>query len=104
MRGMAADARAGLAVTSFDAPPRSGPGCVFRFGGGSDLHLLDGYVPTMESGDILGHEPMGIVVEVGSAVKEGDRVVVPFTSTGYRYLVIHTRWYLQSQTVWLPFL
>ena len=49
---------------------------------GSDLHLLDGYVPTLESGDILGHEPMGVVVEVGSAVKnlkKGDRVVVPFT-------------------------
>lgn len=49
---------------------------------GSDLHLLDGYVPTMEQGDILGHEPMGEVVEVGSGVsnlKVGDRVVVPFT-------------------------
>jgi len=49
---------------------------------GSDLHLLDGYVPTMERGDIMGHEPMGEVVEVGSAVnnlKVGDRVVVPFT-------------------------
>ncbi len=49
---------------------------------GSDLHLLDGYMPTMESGDILGHEPMGIVVETGSEVKnlkKGDRVVVPFT-------------------------
>src|SRR5205809_1194411 len=49
---------------------------------GSDLHLVDGYVPTMESGDILGHEPMGEVVEVGSGVtnlKVGDRVVVPFT-------------------------
>lgn len=49
---------------------------------GSDLHLLDGYVPTMESGDIMGHEPMGEVVEVGSGVKNlkvGDRVVVPFT-------------------------
>ena len=48
---------------------------------GSDLHLLDGYMPTMQSGDILGHEPMGVVVEVGSAVtklKKGDRVVVPF--------------------------
>ncbi len=48
---------------------------------GSDLHLFDGYMPTMESGDILGHEPMGIVVETGSAVtrlKKGDRVVVPF--------------------------
>lgn len=49
---------------------------------GSDLHLYDGYMPTMESGDILGHEPMGVVVAVGSAVKRlkvGDRVVVPFT-------------------------
>ncbi|HET6668908.1 MAG TPA: zinc-dependent alcohol dehydrogenase [Pyrinomonadaceae bacterium] len=49
---------------------------------GSDLHLYDGYIPTMEKGDILGHEFMGEVVEVGSAVrnlKPGDRVVVPFT-------------------------
>jgi threonine dehydrogenase-like Zn-dependent dehydrogenase len=49
---------------------------------GSDLHLLDGYMPTMKSGDVLGHEPMGIVVEVGARVtrlKKGDRVVVPFT-------------------------
>jgi threonine dehydrogenase-like Zn-dependent dehydrogenase len=48
---------------------------------GSDLHLYDGFQPGMLSGDILGHEPMGIVVEVGSAVKKlnkGDRVVVPF--------------------------
>jgi threonine dehydrogenase-like Zn-dependent dehydrogenase len=49
---------------------------------GSDLHLYDGFIPTMESGDILGHEFMGEVVELGSAVKNlkvGDRVVVPFT-------------------------
>lgn len=49
---------------------------------GSDLHLFDGFMPTMESGDILGHEPMGEVVEVGPAVRNlqpGDRVVVPFT-------------------------
>ena len=49
---------------------------------GSDLHLLDGYQPTMESGDILGHENMGEVIELGSEVtnlKIGDRVVVPFT-------------------------
>ncbi len=48
---------------------------------GSDLHILDGFQPTMEKGDILGHEPMGEVVEVGSDVKNlkiGDRVVVPF--------------------------
>ncbi len=49
---------------------------------GSDLHMYDGYIPAMESGDILGHEFMGEVVEVGPAVKNlraGDRVVVPFT-------------------------
>ena len=49
---------------------------------GSDLHLYDGYMPFMEEGDILGHEPMGEVMEVGSEVKNlkaGDRVVVPFT-------------------------
>lgn len=49
---------------------------------GSDLHLFDGFMPGMESGDIMGHEFMGEVVEVGkgnSALKAGDRVVVPFT-------------------------
>ncbi len=48
---------------------------------GSDLHLLDGYIPSMVKGDILGHEFMGEVVEVGADVKKvkvGDRVVVPF--------------------------
>jgi len=48
---------------------------------GSDLHLFNGFVPTMERGDILGHEFMGEVVEVGRGVKKlkvGDRVVVPF--------------------------
>src|SRR4051795_5632874 len=48
---------------------------------GSDLHLYNGFVPTMESGDILGHEFMGEVVETGRNVKnlqKGDRVVVPF--------------------------
>lgn len=47
---------------------------------GSDLHLYDGYVPGMRAGDILGHEFMGEVVEVGpqSTLKKGDRVVVPF--------------------------
>ncbi|HEX4227532.1 MAG TPA: zinc-dependent alcohol dehydrogenase [Bryobacteraceae bacterium] len=48
---------------------------------GSDLHLYNGYVPSMESGDILGHEFMGEVVEVAPGVqklKKGDRVVVPF--------------------------
>src|SRR5690348_8330186 len=49
---------------------------------GSDLHLYDGYTPSMEKGDILGHEFMGEVVEVGREchkLKVGDRVVVPFT-------------------------
>jgi threonine dehydrogenase-like Zn-dependent dehydrogenase len=49
---------------------------------GSDLHLLDGYIPTMQAGDILGHEFMGEVMEVGKGnakLKVGDRVVVPFT-------------------------
>jgi threonine dehydrogenase-like Zn-dependent dehydrogenase len=48
---------------------------------GSDLHLYDGYIPTMEKGDILGHEFMGEVVETGPGVSNlqvGDRVVVPF--------------------------
>jgi threonine dehydrogenase-like Zn-dependent dehydrogenase len=48
---------------------------------GSDLHLYDGYIPTLRAGDILGHEFMGEVVEVGakSTLKKGQRVVVPFT-------------------------
>ena len=49
---------------------------------GSDLHLMAGAAPAMEAGDIIGHEPMGVVEEVGSAVthlKKGDRIVVPFT-------------------------
>ena len=49
---------------------------------GSDLHLMAGAAPAMEAGDIIGHEPMGEVIEVGRSVKNlsrGDRVVVPFT-------------------------
>jgi threonine dehydrogenase-like Zn-dependent dehydrogenase len=48
---------------------------------GSDLHLFNGYVPTMKKGDVLGHEFMGEVVEIGAGVRKlavGDRVVVPF--------------------------
>ena len=48
---------------------------------GSDLHLYDGYIPTMQPGDILGHEFMGEVIEVGRdnrALRPGDRVIVPF--------------------------
>lgn len=49
---------------------------------GSDLHLLDGVMPSMEEGDVVGHETMGEVVDVGKGntkLKVGDRVVVPFT-------------------------
>jgi threonine dehydrogenase-like Zn-dependent dehydrogenase len=49
---------------------------------GSDLHLYNGYIPTMQQGDILGHEFMGEVVETGASVTNlsvGDRVVIPFT-------------------------
>ena len=49
---------------------------------GSDLHIYDGVIPEMHRGDVLGHETMGEVVEVGSEnrkLKVGDRVVVPFT-------------------------
>src|SRR3954469_6548410 len=52
---------------------------------GSDLHLVDGFIPFMKPGDILGHEPMGIVEELGpgvdkSKLKVGDRVVWTFHS------------------------
>ena len=49
---------------------------------GSDLHMYDGIIPGMHPGDVVGHEPMGIVIELGPEVKNlkiGDRVVVPFT-------------------------
>lgn len=63
---------------------------------GSDLHLYDGYIPTMEPGDILGHEFMGEVVDVGSEVtriKTGDRVVIPFTiACGQCYFCKHELW------------
>ncbi len=65
---------------------------------GSDLHLYNGYIPTMEKGDILGHEFMGEVVELGSEVKNlkiGDRVVVPFTiACGNCYFCKHEMWSL----------
>jgi threonine dehydrogenase-like Zn-dependent dehydrogenase len=60
---------------------------------GSDLHLLGGYVPTMRSGDVLGHEFMGEIVEVGSAVRErkiGERVVVcSFVACGRCWYCTH---------------
>src|SRR5215510_9117514 len=49
---------------------------------GADLHLYNGFMPTMERGDVLGHEFMGEVIEVGPEVRNlnvGDRVVVAFT-------------------------
>ena len=61
---------------------------------GSDLHLYDGYVPTMKRGDILGHEFMGEVVETGSGVQNlqvGDRVVVPFP------IACGSCWHCQNQ-------
>ncbi len=65
---------------------------------GSDLHLYDGYIPSMQAGDILGHEFMGEVVETGSAVKnlkKGDRVVVPFTiSCGHCFFCQRDLWSL----------
>ncbi len=63
---------------------------------GSDLHLYDGYIPTMQPGDILGHEFMGEVVETGAEVvklQKGDRVVIPFTiACGQCYYCKHELW------------
>jgi threonine dehydrogenase-like Zn-dependent dehydrogenase len=58
---------------------------------GSDLHIFDGMIPSMETGDIVGHETMGEVVEVGAEatnLKVGDRVVVPFTISMRRMLLL----------------
>jgi threonine dehydrogenase-like Zn-dependent dehydrogenase len=65
---------------------------------GSDLHLYDGFIPSMQPGDILGHEFMGEIVEVGADVKSlapGDRVVVPFTiACGRCFFCERTLWSL----------
>ena len=65
---------------------------------GSDLHLYNGFMPTMKKGDVLGHEFMGEVVEVGRGVtnlKVGDRVVVPFTiACGNCWHCQHDMWSL----------
>lgn len=61
---------------------------------GSDLHIIDGYIPTMKSGDILGHEFMGEVVEAGREVrkvKKGDRVVVP------SFIACGSCWYCRQE-------
>lgn len=69
---------------------------------GSDLHLYNGYIPTMQRGDILGHEFMGEVLEVGKDVqklKKGDRVVVPFTiSCGSCFSCARQMWSLCDNT------
>src|SRR3712207_5220439 len=60
---------------------------------GSDLHFIDGYIPTMKEGDVIGHEFMGVVEEVGPAVKNvkrGDRVVVP------SFIVCNQCWYCKE--------
>ena len=65
---------------------------------GSDLHIYDGYIPTMHKGDVLGHEFMGEVVEVGknnTRLTVGDRVVVPFTiACGQCYFCKEQLWSL----------
>jgi threonine dehydrogenase-like Zn-dependent dehydrogenase len=69
---------------------------------GSDLHFIDGYLPTMRPGDVIGHEFMGEVVEVGRAVKKvkkGDRVVVPsFIVCGSCYFCQHELYSLCDNT------
>lgn len=69
---------------------------------GSDLHLLGGYVPTMREGDVIGHEYMGEVVEIGSDVQRltaGDRVVVPsFLGCGKCWYCDHDEWSLCDNT------
>jgi threonine dehydrogenase-like Zn-dependent dehydrogenase len=65
---------------------------------GSDLHFIDGYIPTMREGDVIGHEFLGDVVEVGPAVEGlavGDRVVVPsFIGCGQCWHCTHDQWSL----------
>ena len=69
---------------------------------GSDLHLYNGFIPSMKAGDVLGHEFMGEVVEIGSAVetlRPGDRVVVPFTiACGKCSSCTHQLWSLCDNT------
>jgi threonine dehydrogenase-like Zn-dependent dehydrogenase len=69
---------------------------------GSDLHFIDGYLPTMEAGDVIGHEFMGEIVEVGPEVKKvkrGDRVVVPsFICCGSCWYCKNDLWSLCDNT------
>ena len=86
MRALAWHGRHDIRVDTVDDPEILNPrDCIIKVTStaicGSDLHLYDGYIPTMQAGDILGHEFMGEVVETGpkSTLKKGQRVVVPFT-------------------------
>jgi threonine dehydrogenase-like Zn-dependent dehydrogenase len=69
---------------------------------GSDLHIYDGYIPTMMKGDVLGHEFMGEVVETGREVKTlkpGDRVIVPFAiACGRCFFCQNGQWSLCDNT------
>jgi threonine dehydrogenase-like Zn-dependent dehydrogenase len=69
---------------------------------GSDLHFIDGYLPTMRAGDVIGHEFMGEVLEVGpevTRVRPGDRVVVPsFIGCGKCWYCEHDLWSLCDNT------
>jgi threonine dehydrogenase-like Zn-dependent dehydrogenase len=61
---------------------------------GSDLHFIDGYIPTMKEGDVIGHEFMGEIVDVGPGVRKlrkGDRVVVP------SFIGCNSCWYCDRQ-------
>src|SRR3954470_7907965 len=69
---------------------------------GSDLHFIDGYIPTMREGDVIGHEFIGEVVDTGREVKKlqrGDRVVVPsFICCGGCWYCKHDLWSLCDNT------
>src|SRR3954471_10429917 len=68
---------------------------------GSDLHLYEVLAPFMEPGDVLGHEPMGVVEEVGSeveGVEKGDRVVVPFQISCGDCFMCNQQLYTQCET------
>jgi threonine dehydrogenase-like Zn-dependent dehydrogenase len=107
MRALRWYGREDVRVESVDDPRIEEPGdIVLRVTStaicGSDLHMYDGYIPTMESGDILGHEFMGEVVEAGSGVTDlrpGSRVVVPFAiSCGWCYFCKRGLWSLCDMT------
>ncbi len=75
---------------------------------GSDLHFIDGYIPTMKEGDVIGHEFMGEIVEVGTGVRKlrkGDRVVVPsFIGCNHCWYCAHQLWSLCDNTNPHPYL